>query len=133
MAQKRFSIQNIRRGLHYVKRNGWREAFFKAKERLIRDEQEQGYEDFFLREYPSKEELIRQRKESANWPFKISILVPAYETPECFLTEMLKSVDEQSFENWELCVADASQSDKVERTLKRFLGKRKLIFRLESG
>ncbi len=125
MAQKRFSIENIRRGLHYVKRNGWREAFFKAKERLIRDEQEQGYEDFFLREYPSKEELIRQRKESANWPFKISILVPAYETPECFLTEMLKSVDEQSFENWELCVADASQSDKVERTLKRFLGKRK--------
>ncbi len=123
--QKRFSIENIRRGLHYVKRNGWREAFFKAKERLIRDKQEEGYEELFFREYPTKEELKRQREESSAWPFKISILVPAYETPEYFLTEMLKSVNEQSFENWELCLADASHSHKVQRTLQKFLGKRK--------
>jgi GT2 family glycosyltransferase len=39
---------------------------------------------------------------------KISILVPLYNTPKEFLTEMIDSVMNQTYSNWELCLADGS-------------------------
>ncbi|MBR6158681.1 MAG: glycosyltransferase family 2 protein, partial [Lachnospiraceae bacterium] len=39
---------------------------------------------------------------------KFSILVPLYNTPEKFLREMIDSVVAQTYENWELCLADGS-------------------------
>ena len=38
----------------------------------------------------------------------ISIVVPVYRTPEKYLREMIASVQAQSYENWELCLADGS-------------------------
>lgn len=37
-----------------------------------------------------------------------SILVPLYNTPERFLREMIESVTAQTYQNWELCLADGS-------------------------
>lgn len=42
---------------------------------------------------------------------KISILVPLFNTPEEFLREMIESVINQTYQNWELCLADGSDSD----------------------
>ncbi len=39
---------------------------------------------------------------------KISILVPLYNTPLNFLDEMIGSVINQTYQNWELCLADGS-------------------------
>ncbi len=39
---------------------------------------------------------------------KISILVPVYNTPVDYLKQMLDSVLWQTYDNWELCIADAS-------------------------
>jgi glycosyltransferase involved in cell wall biosynthesis len=39
---------------------------------------------------------------------KFSILVPLYNTPEIFLCEMLDSVLNQTYKEWELCLANAS-------------------------
>ncbi len=39
---------------------------------------------------------------------KISILVPLYNTPDKFLHEMIGSVQNQTYSNWELCMADGS-------------------------
>ena len=39
---------------------------------------------------------------------KISILVPLYNTPIKFLKEMIESVQNQTYKNWELCLADGS-------------------------
>lgn len=39
---------------------------------------------------------------------KFSILVPLYNTSEIFLQEMIESVQKQTYENWELCLADGS-------------------------
>ncbi len=38
----------------------------------------------------------------------ISIVVPVYRTPQEYLREMIESVQSQSYENWELCLADGS-------------------------
>ena len=42
---------------------------------------------------------------------KISILVPLFNTPENFLREMVESVTAQTYENWELCLADGSDQE----------------------
>lgn len=46
---------------------------------------------------------------------KISIVVPAYNTPDKYLTPLIKSVTDQIYENWELVLADGS--DKPERAM----------------
>lgn len=42
---------------------------------------------------------------------KFSILVPLYNTPIRYLKEMIKSVQAQTYKNWELCLADGSDSE----------------------
>ena len=51
---------------------------------------------------------------------KFSIVIPVYKTPEKFLKEMLDSIVEQTYANWELCIADGSPAgDSVENDLKK--------------
>ena len=45
---------------------------------------------------------------------KISILVPLYNTPLQFLNEMIESVLNQTYQNWELCLADGSDDEHTE-------------------
>lgn len=56
------------------------------------------------------DEAQRKLESEAKFPrmVKISILVPLYNTPKEFLTEMLDSVMYQTYANWELCLADGS-------------------------
>lgn len=42
---------------------------------------------------------------------RFSILVPLYNTPEIFLREMIQSVMNQTYGNWELCLADGSDEE----------------------
>ena len=42
---------------------------------------------------------------------KFSILVPVFRTPEEYLRAMIDSVRNQTYGNWQLCIADASVSD----------------------
>lgn len=41
----------------------------------------------------------------------ISIITPLYNTPISFLEELLKSVQNQTYENWEFCLADGSDEE----------------------
>ncbi len=59
----------------------------------------------------TKEELAAQRKTKFDKDLKISVLVPLYNTPEDFLKEMIDSVKEQTYSNWELCLADGSDAE----------------------
>lgn len=64
--------------------------------------------DFGTKSFPNAEE--RRREEETVFPreIKISVLVPLYNTPEKFLREMIESVQAQTYQNWELCLADGS-------------------------
>ncbi len=54
---------------------------------------------------------------------RFSILTPVYETPARVLVKMLRSVQRQSFEDWELClVDDGSQQPHVREILARAQG-----------
>ncbi|MCR5720058.1 MAG: glycosyltransferase [Lachnospiraceae bacterium] len=64
--------------------------------------------------FPDEAERKRQRDTVFKNNIKFSILVPLYNTPEKFLREMITSVTEQTYQNWELCLADGSDASHEE-------------------
>lgn len=61
--------------------------------------------------FPTPEQAALERETVFDRPVRISILVPLYNTPDEFLREMLDSVLAQTYENWELCLADGSDAE----------------------
>lgn len=61
--------------------------------------------------FPDEER--RKEEESTEYGTKItfSVLVPLYNTPEKFLRDMIDSVRNQTYKDWELCLADGSDSE----------------------
>lgn len=57
---------------------------------------------------PNIEELEKQKNTKFNICPKISILVPVYNTPKNFFNELVNSLKNQTYSNWELCLADGS-------------------------
>ncbi|MCR5107572.1 MAG: glycosyltransferase [Lachnospiraceae bacterium] len=119
---ERLNKKNMDRVLSYVKRNGPKETCYKIAERLKRDSDEKNYKDNVLMQRPSHDELVKQRKYVFEMPYKISILVPTYETNPVFLKQMLCSVVRQTYQNWELCIADGSRSDVVKNVVMKVIG-----------
>lgn len=111
------SISNIKKGIRYLKNYGIKEFFIRLKEKS--EPEEISYQKWFEKHKVSSKELEAQTEEIKNWPFKpcISICVPMYKTTPKFCIEMIKSVLEQSYDNWELCLADATPDDSVIRVV----------------
>ena len=67
----------------------------------------------------------------------ISIITPVYKTDYRFLREMIESVISQSYENWQLCIADDASNDReLEKILKEYSSKEpriETIFRDKNG
>ena len=63
------------------------------------------------RSFPSADEALRQKETVFEKNVKVSILVPLYNTPKNFLREMIDSVVNQTYQNWELCLADGSDKE----------------------
>lgn len=61
--------------------------------------------------FPTSEEAERQRNTVFDQMVKISILVPLWNNHREFQVEMLDSVMNQTYQNWELCLADGSDAE----------------------
>ncbi|MCD7750716.1 MAG: glycosyltransferase [Lachnospiraceae bacterium] len=103
---KLLNPSNWKKTYHYLRKNGPRAALNAALERLSeRDNNSYTYTP------PSEEELNHQRAGQDISGIRFSILVPVYQTPEPYFQEMIESVRAQTYENWELILADASPTD----------------------
>lgn len=80
-------------------------------------------EQFGTKSFPDEEQRRIEEETVFDNPVKISILVPLYNTPEPFLREMIESVLYQTYKNWELCLADGSDSEHgyVEKVVKEYM------------
>lgn len=110
----------IKKGLSSVKEYGIASTYYRTvNSRRRRDEAGTYMRDTIF----SDTERIRQRGYSFESPKKISVLVPLYNTNKKFLKEMIDSVIEQTYPNWELCLADASDSEHgyVEKTVTDYM------------
>ena len=61
--------------------------------------------------FPTSEEAERQRNTVFDQMVKISILVPLWNNQREFQVEMLDSVMNQTYQNWELCLADGYDAE----------------------
>ena len=66
---------------------------------------------FGTESFPDQARAAKERETVFPRMIKFSILVPLYNTPREFLTQMLDSVMNQTYTNWELCLADGSDGD----------------------
>lgn len=123
----RLNGNNIKKTLYFLKRNGIRNTFYAVLERCAEKK-----EDYIYRK-PEMRVLEEQRKYSFTKPCKFSILVPAYETKETYLREMIDSVLNQTYSDFELVIADASQSDCVEQVVKSYADERIIYERLKKN
>ena len=85
-------------GVGYAKQN--RQAYLDARRRTM-----------IPNPWPTRKERARQEAETFPKDVTFSILVPLYNTPDRFLREMIRSVQEQTYPKWELCLADGSDDD----------------------
>ena len=85
---------------------------------------------------PSEEELKKQSKVKFKNAPKISVIVPMYNTPETFFKDLVDCMIDQTYSNWELCLADGSKEqnealkkywEKDERIKYKFLNENKGI------
>ena len=83
--------------------------------------------------FPSQAKLQTQREE--RWGFEplISIIVPTYETDGKFLRQLLDSVLCQTYGNLELCLADGSNTDRVEAVVREYKDPRIFYKHLEKN
>lgn len=102
--------ENLQKAIRYYKKNGLKHTFFASLERLYPTP----YENDHYRE-PDEATLQKQRERKWENPIKFSVLVPAYRTNPVYLKQLIDSVSAQTYENWELILADASEDDSVEK------------------
>lgn len=103
---ERLNKENVKKGFEYIRRNGISRFLTLAKAKAF--PAGKSYKEWYEEHCPTKEELMRQREVEFSVQPLISIVVPTYQTPIPFLKDMIDSVRKQSYEKWELCIADGS-------------------------
>lgn len=117
--------EDIRKAHNYMKRNGLKPAVYASAERLLA----RGG-DKYTYKAPGEEKLAQQRDKSGMWHTRFSIVVPMYRTREIYAREMIESVLNQTYPNFELLLADASGDDSVEKIARTYTDERINYIRL---
>ena len=85
----------------------------------------------------ARETLVGRLRTCSGTLPKISVVMPVYDPPVQFLEAAIRSVAEQVYENWELCIADDKSRDpKVRMALERWAARDpriKVVFREANG
>ena len=97
----------IHQTLDFLHRYGLKSVLSKVPEYLMTT---RGYQSWRKDHTPSEEELAAQRELSVRMTSRplFSILVPTYNTDPLQLKQMAESVFSQTYDHWELCIADGS-------------------------
>lgn len=114
--------RNFAKGLLSLKRVGLKGTLRKINTKIkIKQSTKHNSDTFVL----AKKDIMLQRNTKFNKTIKFSILVPLYNTPEKLLNEMIESVINQTYMNWELCLADGSDEyhNFVEDVCKKYIEK----------
>ena len=103
--------------LNLIKEKGFKETIKIAKTKIFDGIVVQGvssvedYKKWIKINEPTAEELEKQRNTKFDYEPKISVLVPLYKTPRKFFEELIECMEEQTYTNWELCLADGSPEE----------------------
>ncbi len=116
---KMLSYQHFKNGFRILKKKG----FSGVIDRIVHGSNNWAeYDEWFNATKVTKEELERQRNTKFEFAPMISIIVATFNTKEEYLKEMIDSVRNQSYSNWQLCIGDGSTNDSVEKYVKEHYG-----------
>ena len=116
---KMMSYQHIKNGFRILKKKG----FSGVIDRIVHGSSNWAeYDEWFNATKVTEEELERQRNTKFEFAPMISIIVATFNTKEEYLKEMIDSVRNQSYSNWQLCIGDGSTNDSVEKYVKEHYG-----------
>ena len=101
----------VQRQVDRVRNQGDARGVVKKIQYKIREKQ--AVKGYGTASFPDEAERARQMQESASFKRQvlISILVPLYNTPKNYLKDMIDSVVNQTYPNWQLCLADGSDAE----------------------
>ena len=115
------NMETVRVAYDFWKENGLKALIKKSKHKIQGIDNDYDYAEWYDLTKPTEEELAAQRTAVFEYMPKLSVVIPAYKTPERYLKEMLNSILAQTYENWEICIADGSPAgESCERVLKRY-------------
>ncbi len=128
---------NIEKVKFYIKRYGFFSTFKKVFKRIFkikenRKTNQEAYQIWIEKNTPNEDELEKQKTTKFIYAPKISVVVPMYNTDEKFFQDLIESLNNQTYANWELCLADGSPKknenlekyyEKNEKIKYNFLGK----------
>ena len=118
------NMETVHVAWDFLKENGLKALILKSKHKIQGIDDDYDYAEWWNLTKPSEEELEEQKKKTFGYMPKFSIVIPVYKTPEKFLKEMLDSIVEQTYANWELCIADGSPAgESVGNVLKKYAEK----------
>ena len=112
---KKLKPYNIQKGLRYLKHYGFKEFCVRLSERM--EPEDVPYGPWYEQYRAKPEDLMKQKQHSFKHQPLISIVVPAYHTPDVFLRQMLDSLKGQSYQNWEVIIGNASPDDSRMRSI----------------
>lgn len=116
---KMMSYQHIKNGFRILRKKG----FSGVIDRIVHGSSNWAeYDEWFNATKVTEEELERQRNTTFEFAPMISIIVATFNTKEEYLKEMIDSVRNQSYLNWQLCIGDGSTNDSVEKYVKEHYG-----------
>ncbi len=98
---------------------------------LVSLDQNEAYQLYIKYNEPSNYEIDLQKVFIFNYNPKISIIVPAFNTSFKYLNEMIESVINQTYNNFELCIAYAAEEKLNENNLRQDYFNQKDIYEVE--
>ncbi len=112
---KNLRPSRIKTGLHYLKKEGFAATLRRYRASgAVNVDPKIVYQNWILKYEPKYEELQKQKKQQFDFMPLISIALPTYNTKKQFLTELIDSLEAQTYSNWELCIADGNSENKGE-------------------
>ena len=121
---------NIEKVKFYIKRYGFFSTLKKVFKRIFkikenRKTNQEAYQIWIEKNTPNEDELEKQKTTKFIYAPKISVVVPMYNTDEKFFQDLIESLNNQTYANWELCLADGSP--KKNENLEKYYEKNKKI------
>ena len=125
-ALKKAKVKNLIKVYRYIAENGLKGLGNYLVERI--NSNVKHYDEWFKENQLTEKEIEAQKNKKFDYEPKISIVVPTYNTPLKFLKEMVESLENQTYSNWELCIGDGSEGNQeLEEALKAYQEKDKRI------
>ena len=123
---------NLNKIKYYFRRYGIVETSKKVFKRVfhIKENRKSNQEQYLI--WMEKNKLTEaELEEQRNYKFKVSpkvsVVVPMYNTNEIFFKELIESIEKQTYSNWELCLADGSESEN--ENLKKYMKNEKIKYK----